>query len=112
MSIEKTRENIITHCRLYPEMEIQDLYKFLYQSAFGCEHMVSSIENVEEHLQNEAGNTGKHSETLTDDLDGEYSRVHLTCLEKGLSVKTLAKLFLLSAKNEDKGKEKLKDKIK
>ncbi len=111
MIIEKTRENILNHYNTYPEMKIQDMYKYLYQSAFGCEHMVSSISNVEEHLMCEAAGIERFCDALTEVLDGEYSRVHLSYLKKGLSAKTLAKLFFLSAKNESDGKERLREKL-
>ncbi len=110
MNTEKTRKNILNHYNTYPKMELQDLYKYLYQSSFGCEHMVSSIDNVEAHLIDEAQRIEKYSDILIEELDGEYFRVHLSYLKKGLSPKTLAKLFFLSAKKED-GKEKIKEKI-
>ena len=38
-----TRERLIAHCRAYPALQIQDLFKYLFQSALGCEHAVSSL---------------------------------------------------------------------
>ena len=41
---EITRRRIAEHCRTHPALAPEDLFKFLYQSAFGCEHLVSSPE--------------------------------------------------------------------
>ena len=106
-----TSEKVLNHYNTYPKMQLQDLYKFLYQSAFGCEHMTSSILNVEEHLIRELNEIKTFSDVLTEELDGDYFRVHLSYLEKGLSAKTLARLFSLSAQREENGKEKLKEKL-
>lgn len=38
-----TKEYILNQFKLYPQLELQDLMKFLYQSSFGCEHLVSDF---------------------------------------------------------------------
>lgn len=48
---------------------------------------------------------------LTEELDGDYSRIHLSWLEKGLSPETLGKLFYLSARTEEAGREALEEKL-
>ena len=32
------RDFLRAHCARYPELALQDVFKALYQSAFGCEH--------------------------------------------------------------------------
>ena len=49
----------------------------------------------------------KGTPPLAEPLDGQYSRVHLSCLNEGLTAETLSKLFCASAKKEPGGKEKL-----
>ena len=33
-----TKSYILNQFQTYPQLELQDLMKFLYQSSFGCEH--------------------------------------------------------------------------
>ena len=40
--------------RRYPALCVRDVFKFLYQGAFGCEHLLSSPEGAEEALGKEA----------------------------------------------------------
>lgn len=95
-----TRQRLLSHFNIYPQLQIQDIFKFLHQSVFGCEHMISSLERAVAYIQTEA-----QSNTFTDyaeieSLDGDYSRVSLAYLKKGLSAQTLGKLFYLSASAE------------
>ena len=106
-----TRELLIKHLKTHPELEIQDVFKFLYQSSFGCEHLVSSLEAVTEYISRE------HNEVFScqkrvEPLDGEYSRVPLSYLDNGLAAETVGKLFFLSAKREENGLINLKNKLK
>lgn len=107
----KTRELLIKHYQTYPAMQIRDIFKFIYQSAFGCEHMVSSEDYATEYILCEYDSISHTGDTLTEELDGDYCRVHLSFLDKGLSAKTLGKLFFLSAKKEENGNENLIKKL-
>ena len=104
-----TKEHIISHISKYPLLELQDILKFLHQSSFGCEHMVSSLESAKERIQSEFKDNSEIP--LTEPLDGNYSRVHLSHLNSGLSADTLAKLFFLSSKPEPCGKTELEKKL-
>ena len=98
------------HCRLYPRLSPRDLFKLIYQSAYGCEHLLSDRARVisrivEEHATVKCG-------TPRDILDiGDYCRVGLSYLNRGLSPSTLAALFCLSAKPDERGDEKLAEGI-
>ncbi len=52
-SINDTKEAILLQCRTYPKLEIRDLFKFLYQSAFGCEHLIASADAVTGYIEDE-----------------------------------------------------------
>ena len=39
-SDNQTRAFLLAHCQAYPRLELTDLFKALYQSAYGCEHLV------------------------------------------------------------------------
>jgi len=98
----KTRELVLAHYKLYPSLQIQDVFKFLHQSTFGCEHAVDDPKTVLERIERELASGSISATPLLEQLDGNYSRIGLSYIQKGLSASTLAKLFFLSA-SEDKG---------
>ena len=107
-----TRDLLTEHLGRYPQLNIQDIFKFLYQSAFGCEHLVSSLNRVTDGIEREYADLCRvDGRPLVERLDGEYSRVHLCWLDKGLKSGTLAKLFSLSAKKEPEGLGRLLEKL-
>lgn len=108
---EKTRNLLTMHCQKYPRLQIQDVFKFLHQSSFGCEHLVTNLNSAIDYIDNESSRCDLNSNNLIDELDGEYSRVHLAFLRYGLSTETFGKLFFHSAKKEPDGMAKLEEKI-
>lgn len=103
---EQTRERLLSHYRTYPHLQIQDLLKYLFQSAFGCEHAVSSLTTAVTRIEAENAVTD-HTPLAVDRLDGAYARVPIDCL----CPKTLGHLFLLSAKTEAEGQTRLAEKL-
>ena len=108
---DQTRELLTSHYRAYPNLRVQDVFKFLFQSAFGCEHLVSDEEKVLSYIKTEYSALNKALTPQTDALDGDYSRAHLSWLNVGLSPATLARLFCLSAKKEPDGLALLEEKL-
>jgi dephospho-CoA kinase len=107
----KTGDLLAAHCLKYPKLQIRDVFKYLYQSAFGCEHLVSSIDDATDRIRQEyTANTSCDRDPI-EALDGEYSRLDLCCLSHGLSTHTLASLFCKSSKTEADGKESLENKL-
>lgn len=102
-----TKEYILDQFKTYPHLELEDLMKFLYQSTFGCEHLVSDQDTVKKHIQQEF-DTQMDSCNSIEYLDGDYVRLHLNY---GLSVNTLSTLFILSSQQEKNGIKQLEDKI-
>lgn len=107
----KTKQLLIEHYNTYPKLQIQDVLKFLFQSSFGCNHMLSSLEFVTDSIIKEVANLKQTNEILVEPLDGYYSRVNLSYLDNGLNVQTLSKLFYVSAKKQENGFELLMNKI-
>ena len=107
----ETRELLIKHFEKYPELQAEDVFKFIFQSAFGCEHLVSNEAAALEYIKREYASLSDDVAERVEKLDGEYSRVHLSCLRDGLSPETLARLFFLSAKKEENGAEELIEKL-
>ena len=111
--IECAKQALSKHCGRYPLLEIPDVLKYLYQSAFGCEHMVPSEERALRYLRAELDSM---AERIAEDggaeiepLDGAYCRVPLSYLKGGLLPETLGRLFFLSAKPEPCGKERMEN---
>ena len=104
---EKICKRIIEHCGTYPKLQVRDLFKYLFQSAFGCEHLMSDEKTALEYIKREYESIKKDIAPCSEDLAGDYSRVHLSCLNAGLKPETLAKLFCLSAKREPNGQDLL-----
>lgn len=108
---EKTRNLLLKHYKTYPNLQLQDIFKFLYQSAFGCEHLVSSLETATDYILKEFDGVCYEPKNIIEDLDGNYSRVSLAYMKNGLSASTFGKIFVTSAKTEENGLEILIEKL-
>jgi len=108
---EETKNALQQHCEKYPKLTVTDLFKFIYQSSFGCEHLVSDVASVKAYLCKEAETAQPATGDLIEPLDGEYCRVHLDYLKEGLNADTFAKLFVLSGSHVTDGKEQLEEKL-
>ena len=45
-----TRAFLLAHFAAYPELALTDLFKALYQSAFGCEHLAADPSAAEAYI--------------------------------------------------------------
>lgn len=106
-----TKQALINHYNTYPSLQIRDVFKFLFQSTFGCEHLASSKEKAKLYIQSELCTFSDGALWRADPLDGDYSRVHLSVLGGNLSPEILAEYFCLSARTEPCGKERLEEKL-
>lgn len=107
----KTRELLLRQYRQYPALQSEDVFKYLFQSTFGCGHLVSDAETAAEGIRCERA-ACKTARQGVEELDGAYSRVHLGCPDSGLAPETLAKLFCLSSLKEVGGRDALLAKLK
>ena len=106
-----TRAFLLEHWHSYPKLQIQDLFKALYQSTFGCGHLIADSSTAAENIRKEAANCIDHGEPLTESLDGDYCRVHLVSLKHGVSAEMLANFFVLSADESSGNLEELKQRL-
>lgn len=106
-----TRTHLLRHYKAYPSLQTEDVFKFLFQSALGCEHLVSDEEGALRYIKREYEALPEADSPKAEPLDGKYSRVYLSFLKEGLSPTTLARLFCLSAKKEPDGKALLEEKL-
>lgn len=108
---EQTVRLLTAHYKTYPRMQLKDMFKFLHQSSFGCEHLLADSMAATEYIRKEADECKTHTGEWTESLDGAFCRVHLDWIKAGLSPETLGKLFFLSAKPVENGKEMLEEKL-
>lgn len=89
---------LTAQCALYPALGVQDLVKALYQSEFGCGHLVSDPERGLRWLLSESAECVNDGTPPVESL-GAFSRVHLRALQQtSLAPETLFRLFALSAR--------------
>lgn len=110
INAENTRALLSQHCSTYPGLQTEDIFKYLYHSAFGCDHLVSDEQSALQYILGEYATAGDAPD-LIEPLDGSYSRVHLGVLKNGLCPETLARIFVLSAKREADGTAHLVHKL-
>ena len=108
---QKTREALLGHYHAYPGLQIQDVFKFLFHSAMGCEHLVTDERAALAYIQKEFATLPPDLPIQAEPLDGDYSRVHLGIMNDGLTAETFGKLFFMSAKHEVDGVSNLKKKL-
>jgi hypothetical protein len=100
------KEILQKEIRKHPEMEIQDIYKFIHQAAMGSEHAVKDTTAVREWMENEiAGLKFDRLENLVDTISpgGKIVRINLRpYLKAGYDTEKLLNSFIKTA-NEFKG---------
>ena len=106
-----TRAFLLAHFAAYPELALTDLFKALYQSAFGCEHLAADPSAAEAYIAAEAAQARPHEGETVEPLDGPYVRVHLDVLKQGLSARTLARLFAFSAEHRNGAQAEFEKKL-
>jgi len=98
-------EIIREHIKKYPQMQVQDVAKLLYQSEFGGGHLIAdanrSLERIKAEYEALAEEDRRQSLKYENIGDGMY-RVHLSCFLEDISADILNRMFVASA-NHKKG---------
>ncbi len=90
---------ILQHNCIYPRWQVMDLVKLIYQNEFGPGHYISDSEASLERLRAEIKGLPQNEEgPLFVDLGNGFGRLHLDAARGKLSVETINRLFILSAK--------------
>lgn len=108
---DNTKAMLTKHFNNHPKLKIQDIFKYVHQSTFGCEHAVSSCDEAIQRIRDEYSQNVGSEHKSPEPLDGAYSRVHLSYMNQGLSAETLGKLFYFSASKEQGTIDDLKEKL-
>lgn len=109
------RNVIEMHMEQYPEMELRDMFKLIYQSEFGGGHMIKeksiSLNWIKEEYKFMQEQNWPARELACEDIGGDMCRVYLGALEQGLSVETLNEMFVQSANTKTGTIEGLEEKV-
>ncbi|MEG0688137.1 MAG: shikimate kinase [Hungatella sp.] len=103
------REILLEHESRYPQMEIADAVKLLYQSEFGGGHMIDCPEaslvrlqqEYESHFNSLKSTEGENT-PIWERIGGGLYRLDLRMIKQGLSVQTLNRMFVCTA-NQTRG---------
>ncbi|MCK4688694.1 MAG: hypothetical protein KAT41_00195 [Candidatus Marinimicrobia bacterium] len=95
---------ILEHLNRYPEMEVQDLYKLIYQATLGPAHLGTNEEIILSYLNREVESINADPEIdLVENISpsGKYVRINLKKFkDKGGNIKLLTNAIALSAKEK------------
>lgn len=111
MTKEQTKKALRSAYEKYPLLQVQDVFKFIHQSAFGCEHLLTDFQAVLQRLHTEAEENKTKIQNPIELLDGDFCRVHLSVLQNGLQAETLARIFMLSAQPVENAEKAVKEKL-
>ena len=110
MSPASTEQFLLEQYARHPASQLQDLRKALYQSIFGCEHLITDTSAAAEGIRRETAEAGPCSREI-EALDGPWARVQLGVHADGLTPETLACIFARSAAMPHGGADTLQEKL-
>lgn len=106
------RQILARHTARYPALEIQDLYKLIYQAALGSEHAVADASQARVWLEREAAELGEGPEEPVIEpisADGQVVRVNLRpYVAGGGDLNALLEGFLRTAREYRGSEERLR----
>ena len=107
-SKEAVRVFLLEYIKKQPQLELTDLIKLLYQSAFGCGHFAPDEARVLEYLEIEMETMrADRNAPLDENVLGGYARVNIApYAARGMETKTLARLFMKTANAPLEGERK------
>lgn len=97
---EKLRDIIVEHTEKYPEMQISDLVKLVFQSEFGGGHMIAdasdSLSRLYKEYEGLSGNE-KRLPVSADKIGNGLVRLHLPGIDAHVSLETVNRFFVNTA---------------
>lgn len=95
---EKFEDIIIEHTKKYPEMQISDLVKLVFQSEFGGGHMIANPSDSLSRLYKEYdGLPETKLPVLSDRIGNGLVRLHLPGIDAHVSLETVNRFFVNTA---------------
>ncbi len=106
-----TEEFIFSQMAKYPKLTHKDLLKAIYQSVFGCSHLIDDAEKASHYLNVEM-NSAACDDCCIENFDGEYCRVPLPYIKMHrISPDNFSKLLAISASECSGTIEELEEKL-
>lgn len=102
------------HLGKYPEMEVQDMLKLIYQSEFGGGHMIADKNRSYERICAEyetVRETLVERNRVWEPIGEDMCRIYLNAVKEGMAKETLNNLFVLSANNKKGSIEGLEQRL-
>lgn len=101
-TIEELQQVLKKHKEKYPEMELTDIVKLIYQNEFGGGHLIpdeeASLQWIQQEYENCRLSSHEWESPLWESIGNGSYRLSLQCLEEGLAATTLNRMFAESAK--------------
>ncbi len=92
------KQLLLSHAQTYPQMQIEDFVKLIYQSCLGCGHLIADPARSLQRLQEEAAAAISRPGPAFEPLGHGYCRLHLGAVSPVLlSLETLNRMFVYSA---------------
>jgi len=111
MNQKKMIELIFYHLKRYPAMELEDIYKLLYQSVMGPAHILQNKELAYSYLKKEFESHNESYETglyVDISLDHELVRLNIPVFKKEDSLDALFEMMCETQRKMIPDKDKLK----
>lgn len=103
--------DVLSYFKQNTDTEITDLFKFLYQSCFGCEHLVTDYDRALKWIKEEYESAEADDLPEVEYLDGDFCRVHLKALRDEQSLETLCEVFIKSSGKREDGLVRLEKEL-
>lgn len=111
---EKLKDIIIDHTKKYPEMQISDLVKIVFQSEFGGGHMITDASDSLSRLYKEyegLPGTVKKLPVSEDRIGNGLVRLHLQGIDSHVSLETVNRFFVNTAAEVNRDTECFEKKL-
>lgn len=107
---------ILQHLERYPEMELSDVIKIVYQSEFGGGHMIkdpkTSLERLTEECQEQDGAISENCPVHWEEIGSHMGRLFLKGIGCHLELDTVNSLFVNTAKKVTSSVSSFEEKLK
>jgi len=103
---------LVNHFIKYPKMQIQDMYKLIYQNEFAGGHIIAKEEDSLNSLINELNYVEPVSTERFEDISNGLLRLNLAAIkESDIGVSTVNKFFVITANSNNGRKNVFEDKL-
>ncbi|NMC57315.1 MAG: hypothetical protein GYA50_08855 [Eubacteriaceae bacterium] len=105
---------LINNYKKYPQMQIEDFYKLIYQNEFAGGHLIDDAEGSYKYLKEEFSSLNKHdkSNSIFEDIGNGLVRIYLNSLsDTAISLSTVNKFFVNTANFVMGSKENFEEKL-